>query len=120
SALAYDLGWPARYPPQNAVRLATGLLCGLALALLAVPVLAGVLWRDWDADRSLDGVRDLAGPLCWLGLLQMATMSGVGGLLYPLALLMVGGAVVAFAVGHAYSLLLGTHTGGRATTWRGA
>ena len=39
NALLYDLGLPALYPPHNALRLATGLLCGLALALLAVPVL---------------------------------------------------------------------------------
>src|SRR5581483_9007730 len=48
NALFYDTGWPSLYPPNNAVRLATGLLCGLALALLAVPVLSATLWRDWD------------------------------------------------------------------------
>src|SRR5205823_4373449 len=59
NALAYDLGLPSLYPPHNALRLATGLVCGLALSLLAVPVLAGALWQDWDADRSLESAGEL-------------------------------------------------------------
>jgi uncharacterized membrane protein len=120
NALLYDLGGPALYPPQNALRLATGLLCGLALALLAVPVLSSTLWRDWDLERSVEGVSDLAGAVGLLALVQVATMSGLPVLLYPVALLMLAGAIVAFAVGNTYAVLLISRTAGRAVHWRDA
>ncbi|HEY7063748.1 MAG TPA: DUF2085 domain-containing protein [Chloroflexota bacterium] len=117
NALFYDTGWPSLYPPQNALRLATGLLCGLALALLAVPVLSGSLWRDWDPEPSLANVGELGWALCLLALVQLATMSGVAGLLYPVGLLMIAGVVVAFAVGNSYALVLITRRERQAVTW---
>ena len=120
NALFHDTGLPALYPPQNALRLATGLLCGLALALLAVPVLNSVLWREWDLDRSIEDVGELTGALGLLALVQVATMSGVGALLYPVALLMVLGAVMAFAVGNAYAAVLIARGERCAAGWRDA
>lgn len=120
NALFYDTGWPSLYPPQNWLRLATGLLCGLAVSLLAVPVLNSALWRDWDFERSLESVVELAGPLCMLAVVQVATMSGASALLYPLALLTVVGVVVAFAVGNTYALVLIARRERCATSWRDA
>jgi uncharacterized membrane protein len=117
NALFYDTGWPALYPPQNALRLATGLLCGLALALLAVPVLSSALWRDWEFERSLASVTELGWALCLLTLVQLATMSGAALLLYPVGLLMLAGVVVAFAVGNAYAVVLITRRERQASTW---
>jgi uncharacterized membrane protein len=117
NALFYDLGWPALYAPQNAVRLATGLLCGLALALLAVPVLAGVLWRDWDFEPSVGSVAEVGWALCLLALVQLVTMSGAAALLYPVGLLMIAGVIVAFAVGNSYAVVLITRRERRASTW---
>jgi uncharacterized membrane protein len=117
NALLFDLGLPALYTPQNAIRLATGLLCGLALALLAVPVLSGSLWREADPEPSLGSAAELAGPLCLLGLVQVATMSGVPALLYPVALLMMVGVIVAFGVGNTYAVVLLTRAERRARTW---
>jgi hypothetical protein len=120
NALFYDRGWPALYPPQNPIRLATGLLCGLALALLAVPVLSATLWRDWDFEPSVASVTDLGWALCLLALVQLATMSGAAALLYPVGLLMVIGVVVAFAVGNTYAIVLITRQERQARTWRQA
>jgi uncharacterized membrane protein len=117
NALFYDTGWPHLYPPQNAVRLATGLLCGLALALLAVPVLSGALWRDWDFEPSLASVGELGWALCLLALVQLATMSGTPPLLYPVGLLMIVGVVVAFAVGNTYAVVLITRQERQVSTW---
>ena len=117
NALLYDAGWPALYSPNNALRLATGLLCGLALALLAVPVLSAALWRDWDPEPSLASLGELGWALCLLALVQLTTMSGIAALLYPVALLMVLGAVVAFAVGNTYAVVLVTRQERRASTW---
>jgi uncharacterized membrane protein len=120
NALAYDVGGPALYAPQNALRLATGLLCGLAVALLAVPVLAAALWRNWDVEPSLASPAELAGPFCLLALIQVATMSGLAILLVPVALVDVFGLIACFAVGNSYALLLLTRQEGRATGWREA
>ena len=117
NALCYDTGWPYLYPPQNAVRLATGLLCGLALALLAVPVLSATLWRDWDYEPSLASVGELGWALCLLALVQLATMSGGAALLYPVGLLMIVGLIVAFAVGNSYAVVLITRHERQASTW---
>lgn len=40
NSVAADLGLPHPYPPSNALRLATGLAAGMALALLLSPVIA--------------------------------------------------------------------------------
>jgi uncharacterized membrane protein len=120
NALVYDLGGPALYRPQNALRLATGLLCGLAMALLAVPVLAAALWHDWDPEPSLASPVELAGPFCLLALVQVATMSGIPVLLFPVALLTLLGLLAAFAVGNSYAWVLLSRREGRASTWREA
>jgi uncharacterized membrane protein len=120
NALLFDVGGPALYPPQNALRLATGLLCGLALALLALPVLASALWRDWDAEPSLASAAELAGPACLLGLVQVATMSGVPALLYPVAVVMMLGLICCFSVGNVYAVTLMARLERRAATWRDA
>jgi uncharacterized membrane protein len=117
NAFLYDVGGPALYAPQNALRLATGLLCGLAVALLAVPVLAAALWRDWDVEPSLASAAELAGPFCLLALVQVATMSSLGVLLVPVGLVFVLGVIAAFAVGNSYALILLTRQEGRATCW---
>lgn len=120
NALLYDTGWPALYPPHNALRLATGLLCGLAVALLAAPAVATTLWRTWDLEASVESLRELVGPLVGLALVLVATVSGVAVLYYPLAVMQVGGALLAFTVGNAYALLLLIGAAGQATRWREA
>jgi len=120
NATLYDLGAPHLYAPQNALRLATGLLCGLATALLAVPVLASALWKDWDVEPSLASAGELLGPLCVLGMIQAATMAAVPALLIPIALVIVAGLLAAFTVGNTYAVVLLMRREGRATSWREA
>jgi uncharacterized membrane protein len=117
NALVYDLAGPALYPPQNWLRLVTGLLGGLALALLALPVWASTLWRTWDAEPSVAQLRELLAPLTWLALVVAATLSGSAGLYYPLAGLLLLGVLVAFTVGNSYALALLLGRQGRARAW---
>lgn len=117
NALLYDLGLPALYPPQNWLRLLSGLLCGLALALLALPVLASVLWRDTDLEPSVGSLTELAAPLCIVALLQAATLSGLSWLYLPVALFALVGLVVSFTVGNAYALLVARRRSLAARTW---
>jgi len=121
NALLYDTGGPALYhPPQNWLRLVTGLLCGVGLALLALPVLASVLWRQTDAEPSVGSLAELAGPLCIVALVQAATMSGLGWLLYPVASFTVAGLIASFAVGNAYAAVLIGRAERGANSWRQA
>ncbi|HLI29327.1 MAG TPA: DUF2085 domain-containing protein [Chloroflexota bacterium] len=117
NALLYDLGLPALYPPHNALRLATGLLCGLALALLAAPVWAAALWRDWDLEPSVAHPRELLAPLALLGLIYAATVSGQGRLYYPVASVLLLGVLAAFTLANSYALALLLGRQGQARTW---
>ncbi|MBX5491701.1 MAG: DUF2085 domain-containing protein [Chloroflexi bacterium] len=117
NALLYDLGLPALYPPQNWLRLATGLLCGLAVALLAAPVWAATLWRDWDVEPSLAQPAELLAPLGLLAAIQAATLSGLGGLFYPVAGVMLLGVLASFTIANSYALVLLFGRPQQAHTW---
>ena len=59
NSVAFDLGLPHLYTPQNALRLATGLVAGTALALLVAPVFARAIWGDQDERPSIAHLRQL-------------------------------------------------------------
>lgn len=116
NAVLYDLGRPHLYEPDNAMRLATGLLCGFALAAFSLASVASVLWKDgeWEAP-----IRSLGEGLAGLGLLALAWMLVVADLpylLYPVAVLFTAGVVLAFTVANGFFLAL--TRAARADTWR--
>ncbi len=51
------------YEPHNWLRLVTGMLCGLGVIHLMLPIFNNVVWRQADRGRILDGWRDLAAVL---------------------------------------------------------
>jgi uncharacterized membrane protein len=81
-----DLGFVHLYQPHNLLRLATGLLTGMALAALALPALNYLLWRGYNERSSVSSWPALllliAGLI--LGFLAVAAQSTL--LLYPIAL----------------------------------
>jgi uncharacterized membrane protein len=87
NSLALDLGLPHLYQPDNFLRLATGLLTGLALATLALPILNQLFWRDYNQQCSISSWRELClfFPGLLLGFLASASQQGV--FLYPIAIL---------------------------------
>lgn len=86
NSVANDLGIGPLYPPSNAVRLATGLLAGTALALLLAPVVAGTLFGAADDRPPLDGVPGLL-PFAVAGVVAFGLIwNGAAWLLYPVAL----------------------------------
>ncbi|MBI4492320.1 MAG: DUF2085 domain-containing protein [Chloroflexi bacterium] len=113
NALLFDLGQPHLYPPDNGLRFATGLLCGLALAALTLPSAACGLWDEGDWEAPLQSMGELLGAVGVLALCWLLVMADLAALLYPVALLLVGGVVVAFAL--ANTALLGL-----AHPWRAA
>jgi uncharacterized membrane protein len=90
NSLLLDLGLWHPYEPMNDLRLATGLLTGIALAVAIAFLLATTLWRRGDANRR---VVTGAGEVGLLVLLQvpfaLLVRSDVGWLYVPVALALV-------------------------------
>ncbi len=88
-----DVGMSHLYTPNNLLRLATGLITGLAMALLLLPMLNRLLWRGYTAMRSVASWQELllyvpALVVCFFIVASQNTLA-----LYPIALLSTGGLV---------------------------
>jgi hypothetical protein len=114
NAFLADGNLPHLYVPSTAVRLLTGLAAGLGLGLMAVPVVAGVIWAKPRDEHSIEDSVELVGGLAVAGLLGALILAGVGVLLWPVALLMVLAVLVAFGVANVYVLVLGSGRAGQA------
>jgi len=82
-----DLGVSHLYHPNNLLRLASGLLTGLAMGIFALPVINGLIWRGSNTLRSLPAWTELGWFLPVLFLCFSAATSQSGWTLYPLAIL---------------------------------
>lgn len=61
NSLALDLRLPHLYTPNNLLRLGTGLLTGLAIAVFLLPTLNQMVWKYYHDSRSLASWRALLG-----------------------------------------------------------
>jgi uncharacterized membrane protein len=108
NAFLYDGNLPHLYAPTTPARLLTGLGAGLALGLMALPVVASVVWK-WPTDEaSLEDPVELLGGLALAGLVGGLILAGVGVLLWPIGLAMLAGVLVAFGVANLYVIVLAT------------
>jgi Predicted membrane protein (DUF2085) len=108
NAFFADGNLPHLYAPNTAVRLLTGLGAGLGVGLMAIPVVAGVLWAHPTDEASIEDPLELVGGLALAGLIGALVLAGVGVLLWPVALAMLAGVVVAFGVANLYIIVLAT------------
>ena len=106
NAFLFDGNLPHLYTPNTALRLLTGLGAGLGLGLMAVPVVAGVVWARPSDEASIEDPLELLGGLVLVGLVGALVLVGVGVLLWPIALAMLAGVIVAFGVANLYIILL--------------
>jgi uncharacterized membrane protein len=118
NAFFSDGGLPHLYAPNTVLRLLTGLGAGLGLALLAVPVVAGVVWTRPSDEASIEAPLELLAGLALAGLVGGLLLVGPVVLLWPAALAMLAGVVVAFGVANLYVLVLATGRAHQAHTAR--
>jgi uncharacterized membrane protein len=93
-----DLGLPHFYQPSNLLRLATGLVTGLALAALALPMLNRECWKKGNRQQSIAAWSDLAMLIPALLLCFLAVASQSVYVLYPIAILSTMGLVIALGI----------------------
>jgi len=67
---------PSLYAPSNALRLSTGMLNGLALATLVHPLFNFVAWDEPDQGPTVSGLRGLMPPLALLATLLALALIG--------------------------------------------
>jgi uncharacterized membrane protein len=106
NAFLFDGQLPHLYPPSTPARLLTGLGAGLGLGLLAVPVVAGVVWRKPVDEPSVGDGLELAYALIGAGVVGAVLLIGPAPLLWPAALLMLLSVIVAFGLANLYLLTL--------------
>jgi uncharacterized membrane protein len=108
NAFLFDGNLPHLYAPSTAARLLTGLAAGLGLCVLAVPVVASLAAPAATDEASIEDPVELGAGLAMVGLLGAVMLAGVGALLWPLALAMLIGVVLAFGVANVYVIVLAT------------
>jgi uncharacterized membrane protein len=111
-------GMPQLYEPNNLLRLATGVLEGLAIAAFVLPLFNLTAWAATDAQPSVVRWRDLGWMLVGGAVVFGLVASEWQPLLYPLALL--SGAMVALLVGAicVMLVLMIARRDGQARRWR--
>lgn len=100
---------PRLYTPTNFLRLLTGMLHGITMGSLTLPIANGTLWADATNQRTLDRWWHLGLLYAVGGLLMAMILSGAAVFLYPLAVLSAVGVVA--ILGTIATLMLTTVVG---------
>ena len=108
NAFLFDGNLPHAYAPSTIVRLFSGLSAGLGLGLLAVPVVASVVWSRPADEASVEDPLELGAGLAGAALLGGLILAGAASLLWPVALAMLAAVLVAFGLANLYVLALVT------------
>jgi uncharacterized membrane protein len=106
NAFFFDGNLPHLYAPNTALRLLTGLGAGLAVGLMAIPVVAGVVWARPLDEGSLEDPVELLAGVALAGLIGGLILAGVGVLLWPVGLAMLVSVLIAFSVANLYIIVL--------------
>lgn len=86
--------FPNLYQPNNVLRLFTGTGMGLALAAALFPAFNQTIWKDYDEQPALRGVKDLLILIFLAVLLDLMVLTENPLALYPLALVSVAGVLL--------------------------
>jgi len=108
NAFLFDGNLPHLYAPNTVLRLLTGLGAGLGVGLMALPVVASVVWQRPADDSSIEDPVELGAGLALAVVVGALILAGVGVLLWPVALAMLVGVLVAFGAANLYVIVLVT------------
>jgi uncharacterized membrane protein len=111
-------GLPHLYEPTNPLRLATGLLAGVSVGTIVHAGFQQNAWKEWRAEPPLRSLRDLGLLLLGAAAVGGLVLSGNPLMLYPLALISVGGVLLVLAAVYTVMVLIVTGRENQATAWR--
>jgi uncharacterized membrane protein len=118
SYLTFFPGMPHLYEPSNVLRLATGLLAGVAVGTLVHAGFQQNVWRDWRAEPAVRGLRELALLLAGAVLIGALVLSDNPLVLYPLALISAVGVLLVLSSVYTVLVLIVRGRENRAVSWR--
>ncbi len=118
SYLHFFPGAPALYEPSNVLRLVTGTLFGLGLAVVVYPGFQQTVWREFRNEPVLRSFGELAALLAAAGVLIGLVLTENPLILYPLALLSGLGVIVLLAGVYTMVVLLLLRKENLADDWR--
>lgn len=113
-------GAPNLYEPRNWLRLATGLLNGLALVIFVFPIYNFTLWRHPTSEQVIKRMWELIALLPVVVLLVFVVQAEIDFLLYPLALVSSSGVLMMLVLINAMLAAVVLGREGHARTWREA
>ncbi|MDE3087764.1 MAG: DUF2085 domain-containing protein [Chloroflexota bacterium] len=125
NAFVYDLhqnvpAIPYLYEPRLELRLATGLLCGIAFGGILTPVVNFSLWRENDLRPIFGSWKQFLGGMGLLALLFVLNYSEIGLFLWPLSFLASAATIILIAMINMVFVLSLSGKDGTAVTWRDA
>jgi len=109
---------PFLYEPSNLIRLATGLLQGMALTVVVRPVVASAYWADSEDKPVLHGWSDLALLVLVSAVVGYGAQSEVAWLYYPLAIASVAGQLLLLTLVNGLIACLLLRRDGLGRKWR--
>ena len=113
-------GAPHLYEPQNILRVTTGAMQGVALIALVLPFFNSSFWARTTDRPTIERWRELALLLVLVAAIAAAVSSGINALLYPLALLSVGGTLMMLTIVNTMLVTLLLRREAQARSWRDA
>lgn len=109
---------PNLYPPQNDLRLLTGILVGIGMAALLLPTFHQVVWKNYDDRPAVGSFRQLGILVGAAGLVALALANENPLLIYPLALLSVASLVFILTLAYALIWILLLKRDNTFNTWK--
>jgi uncharacterized membrane protein len=85
---------PTLYIPNNTLRLFTGSGAGLAIAAALYPSFSQTIWRDWEPQPALSGLKPFAVLVGLMLLLDLLVLPEWAFVLYPVAIISAGGVLL--------------------------
>jgi uncharacterized membrane protein len=120
SYMTFFPGLPHLYEPQNNLRLATGILHGLTMSVIVLPVFGFTFWKETDTRPVVRNLRELGILVLLAAVLVLLVGSGPDVLLYPVALVESFGLLAMFSLLNGTIFLIVTRRDGKAVRAREA